>query len=182
VVPLAQARAAAKAAKSESDGKKIEYIFNEYRSLMLGKAMGILKDRKLAENALYDAFIQIWKNIGDVDDVRSSRSVVFAVTIVRNCAYALQERKTGELKPDKENKDYTARGLEHKLYEMPASDIVKAVNKLGGENRNIFLLKYAFNFTNVKIARTLNEPEINVAARLQRAQKKMRALLLRGWD
>ena len=157
-------------------------MYGEYRRLMLTKAYGILKDRRLAEKALYEAFIQIWKNIDKIDDPASSRSIVLAVTITRNCSYALVKGKARDLQPVKERKEYTARGLDGALAEMSASDIIKVVNKLGGVNKNIFLLNYAFGFSHKKTAGTLNDTETNVAARLQKAQKKLRALLLRGWD
>jgi len=149
---------------------------------MYNKAYSILKDRKLAVEALCDAFEHIWKNISKFDDPRGSRSIVLAVTIVRNCSYALMENKSRDLTPAKESREFSAYGLEDTLHEMSSSDITKVVNRLGGENKNIFLLKYAYGFSDAKTARTLNESENNVAARLQKAQKKLRALLLRGWD
>ena len=166
--------------KKMSGRKKITYIYNEYRRLMLTKAYGILKDRDLAENALCDAFVQIYKNIKKIDDPKSSRSVVFAVTIVRNCAYALLSGNSRDMRPAKTKNKFNAKGLENAMLEMSASDTVKAVNKLGGVNKNIFLLKYEFGFSNKKTAGTLNESETNVTARLQLAQKKLRAILLRG--
>ena len=166
--------------KNESDKVKVEYIFNEYRRLMLSKAFTILKDRELAEKALYDSFIQVWKNIGSIDDPRNSRSIVLVITIVKNCAYALAENKGKDLEPVKDNQGFNSRGLEDALYDMSASDIIKVINKLGGKNKNVFLLKYAYDFTNKKTADTLKETKNNVAARLQKAQKKLRALLLRG--
>jgi len=168
--------------KRESDRKKIEYIYAEYRQLMYNKAFNILNDRGLAEDALCDAFDLIWKLIAEFDDPRSSRSIVLAVTIVRNCAYALSDGKAQDLEPAKESRDFSAKGLEKALYELSSSDIIKVVNKLGGENKNIFLMKYAFGFSNGKTAKTLKEPEGNVAARLQKAQRKLRVLLLKGWD
>ena len=166
--------------KRDSDKNKIEYIYDEYRQLMLNKAYNILKDRKLAEQALYNSFMHIWKNIKQIDDPRSSLAIVLVVTITRNCAYALADDAPYALKPEKENKNFNAGGIEEALYDMSASDIIRVVNKLGGENRNIFLSKYAFGISCGKTAKTLNESEASVAARLQKAQKRLRALLLRG--
>ena len=92
------------------------------------------------------------------------------------------DEKAQDLELSKENRDFSAKGLEKALHEMSSSDITKVVNRLGGENKNIFLLKYAFGFSCGKTAKTLSESERNVAARLQKAQKKLRVLLLRGWD
>ena len=166
--------------KNESNKEKIEYIYDEYRHLMLNKALNILKDQSLAEQALYDSFIHISKNIKQVGDPRSSHTIVLAITIAKNCAYALLGGAQREFYPEKENKNFNAWGIEEALYEMSVSDIVRAVNKLGGENKNIFLLKYAFGFSQKKIAGTLNENDEIVAARLQKAQKRLRAILLRG--
>jgi RNA polymerase sigma-70 factor (ECF subfamily) len=173
--------AASNAARGKESGReKIEYIYSEYRHLMLRKAYSILKERALAENALYNAFIHIANNIGRIGDPRSSKSIVFAVTIVRNCSYALMEIDAREYGEAKGEREFNAAGLADALRGMSARDIIKAVNKLGGENKNIFLLYYAYNFSCRKISKALNETETNVAARLQKAQKRLRALLLRG--
>jgi len=166
--------------KNENDREKIGYIFNEYRRLMLSKAYKILKDKELAEKALYEAFIQIWKNIDKIDDPRGSRAIVLAVTMAKNCAYALMDNKAKEFSPEKQKKGFSVKGMEEALYEMPASDILKLVNRLGGENRNIFIFKYAYDISIRNTARALNETAQNIEARLQIAQKRLRSLLLRG--
>lgn len=147
---------------------------------MLGKAFNILKERSLAERALFNSFTHIAKNINKIDDPRSSKTIVFAVTVVRNCAYALMEQGTAVRGAAKDDGNFNAAGLIDALRGMSAIDIVKAVNKLGGENKNIFLLKYAYKLTCSEIAKTLNETEQNIGARLGRAQKRLRALILRG--
>ena len=166
--------------KKESDREKIDYIYSEYRYLLLSKAYSILKDRGQAEDALHDSFLHIWENIGKIDDPRSSQAIVLAVTIVRNRSYALlgMSRRNEDLL--KKDKSFDARGIKEALNVMPAKSITKAVNKLGGENKNIFLLKYAYGFSCRKIAKTLDDSESNISVRLLKAQKRLRALLLRG--
>ena len=166
--------------KKESDKKKIEYLFHEYRRLMFRKAYGILKDRGLAEKALYEAYVQLWKNIDKVGDPAGSHAVVLAFTIAKNCAYALMESSPVDEKPANPDGDFNAAGIEEALYVMPASAITKVLNRLGGENKNIFLLKYAYGFSIHKIAGTLNDNEANIGARLYKAQRRLRTLLLRG--
>ena len=168
------------AQKRESDRDKIDYIFGEYRHLMLNKAFSILKDRVQAEKALHESFIQIWKNIDKIDDPRSSQAIVFAVTIARNCSYALMESEALYASPSVDAKPFNASGIQEALFDMSASDIIKVVNKLGGENKNIFLLKYAYGMALKKTAATLNESEAAVGERLHKLQRRLRALLLRG--
>ena len=162
-----------------NDWKKICFIFDEYRDLMYSKALNILKDRVLAEEALYESFLCLWGNIKFVDDPAGSRSIVLAVTIAKNCAFAMLEKKAPDVGIARGKNSFSASGIGEMLYEMPAADLIRLVNKLGGVNRNIFLLKYAYGFNNRKTAKTLHESEINVEARLRMAQRKLRALLLR---
>ena len=129
---------------------------------------------------MHTALMHIWHNIDKIDDPESSQAIVLAVTIVKNCAYALMDGAAREPDPAETKKDFDATGLEEALHIMPASTIIKVVNKLGGENKNIFLLKYAYKFSRRKIAKTLDDTEANIAARLYKAQRRLRALLLRG--
>lgn len=163
-----------------NDKARIEYIFKEYRDLMFTKAYAILKDRPLAEDALSDAFKYIWKNIGKFDEPGGSRSIVLAVTIAKNCAYALQDGKPFAGFGDDERRGVSVKGMEQALYNMSSDEIIKAVNKLGGKNKNVFLLKYAFDFTNKKSAGTLGESEDDIEDRLYISQKKIRSLMLKN--
>ena len=159
---------------------KLEYIYSEYRELMLNKAYGIVKDRKLAEEALYNAFVHIGKNIASIGDPGSSHAVAFVVTIAKSCAFSLAGGQPREALVARGGRDFSIKGVEDALYEMSASDIIKIVNRLGGVNKNIFLLKYAYGMPVRKISQILGDTEANIEIRLNRAQKKLCGILAEG--
>ena len=47
---------------SAEEKDAFEYIYTRYKNLMLQKAYAILHDRMLAEDAVSEAFIRIYKN------------------------------------------------------------------------------------------------------------------------
>ena len=166
--------------QGENNKDKLSYIFNEYRNLMLNKAYNILKDREQAEEALFNSFAHIRKNIKLIDDPAGSRSIVFATAVAKCCAYAMTKRAMPERKFYQSNNDFSVRKLENALAEMSAYDISAAVNRLGGLNRNIFILTYVYGASIRRVSRILGEAEAVTAWRLQTAQRKLCALLSGG--
>ena len=69
------------------------YLYSHYKGLMLQKAYAILHDRMLAEDAVSEAFLRIYRNRHKVDDPASDRSLSFVMTIVRNTALTLYNRE-----------------------------------------------------------------------------------------
>ena len=69
------------------------YLYSPYKGLMLQKAYAILHDRMLAEDAVSEAFLRIYRNRHKVDDPASDRSLSFVMTIVRNTALTLYNRE-----------------------------------------------------------------------------------------
>jgi len=164
----------------ENDKEKIEYIFSEYKNLMFGKIFNIVKDRALAETALIKSFRQIQKHIRKIDDPLSSRAASFVVTVAKTCALSALRIKTRDSGDADRDSGYDSHDIETALYEISAAEIITFVNKLGGVNKNIFLLKHAFGLSLSDIAEMLGDSAANVAARLQKAQRRLGALIMRG--
>ena len=59
---------------------------------MLYKASSILHDYMLAEDAVSEAFIRIYKNIDKIEDPVSKKSIAFVMTIVRNTSLTILEK------------------------------------------------------------------------------------------
>ena len=67
--------------------EKFEKIYLQYGRLMYSKAMQILNDHSLSEDAVSEAFIRIYKNLHKLEDkVPSPQTASFVVTVVKNVA------------------------------------------------------------------------------------------------
>ncbi|MDR3120395.1 MAG: sigma-70 family RNA polymerase sigma factor [Clostridiales bacterium] len=165
--------------RSESDRSKFEYVYAKYKNLMLYKAYGILRDRMLAEDAVSEAYIRIFKNIGKIEDPASGKAVAFVVTIARNCALTLlEQRGRGAADPIEDEMEADGQDVEEiVLSELSAAEIMRIVDQLGDANRDLFLLKFAYGLPHREIGKMLGETENNITVRLHRIKKKLCALL-----
>lgn len=78
---------------SPAEGEAFEYIYTHYKGLMLQKAYGILRDPMLAEDAVSEAFIRIFKNMRKIEDPASNRCLAFVATITRNTALTMLHKE-----------------------------------------------------------------------------------------
>lgn len=164
---------------TENDKSKFEYIYDHYKKLLLYKAYHVLNDYSLAEDALSEAFIRIYKNLHKIDDVQSPQTISFLVTIVKNISITLlnrEKRGTIEELADYDEKDVF--NLEELVVSQDvAENVLKIIETLKDELKAPFLLKYAHDLSHKEISGILNISENNVTVRIHRAKKKLAGLL-----
>jgi len=159
---------------SESDQEKFEYLYQKYKNLLLHKAYDILRDYALAEDAVSEAYIRIYKNLHKIDDPAANRSMAFAVTIVKNVSLTMlsKEKKLpveeyDETRPDSFDLE------ESVLSAISTQQIYEIMDQLGEELRSVFVLRYAYDYSLKEVGTLLNISENNAAVRLHRAKKKL---------
>ena len=165
---------------SEDDKVKFEYLYNTYKKLLLQQAYLILKDYALAEDAVSEAYLRVYKNLHKIDDPASRRSIAFLVTIVKNVSLTLlkqQQAKPVETYDETLADDYNLQ--EDILSRLSASGIYRIVDELSEELKSVFLLKFAYDMPHKEIAEMLDITENNVTVRLHRARKKLADLLVK---
>ena len=163
---------------SEQERDKFEYIFQNYKKLMLHKAYGILRDYMLAEDAASEAFIRIYKNLHKIDDPASKKTIAFVVTIVKNVALTMLKRDKGHIVEEFDENLEDAFDLEEQtISALSSENIFEIVDRLGEDLKGVFLLKYAYDLPHREIGRMLGITENNVTVRLHRAKNKLAELL-----
>lgn len=158
----------------ETDQKKFEYLYQKYKNLLLKKAYDILDDYALAEDAVSEAYIRVYKNLHKIGDPADNRSIAFAVTIVKNVALTMlsKEKKTAsEEYDDAQPDDFNLE--ESVLNTISSRRIYEMMEPLGEELRSVFLLRYAYDYSLKEIGLLLGVSENNAAVRLHRAKKKL---------
>jgi len=168
---------------SDSGGEKFDLIFRKYKNLMLHKAYEILKDPYLAEDAVSDAFLRIYRNIGKIDNPLSNQSVAFIVTVVRNTALTIY-RKSARAKSESaeiellENTPDEGFDLEsYVISNIEAKNIYTLIDRLNEKYKQVFLLKYAYGYSHREIAGLTGMTEGNAVVTLHRAKKALMQLI-----
>ncbi|MDR0271733.1 MAG: sigma-70 family RNA polymerase sigma factor [Clostridiales bacterium] len=161
--------------ETEAEKDKFEYVYEKYKRLMWRKAFDILKDYSLAEDAVSEAFIRVYRHFHRINLPDSGQTASFLVTIVKNIAINLYHKRNKTLPTDF---DEFEQASDFNLEESVASKdeterAVKLVDNLSEELRAVFLLKYAHDLPHKEIGRILDISENNVTVRLHRAKKKL---------
>ena len=160
---------------TEEDRAKFERVFEKYQKLLLHKAYGVLRDYDLAEDAVSEAFIRIYKNLHKIDDVASSRTASFLVTIVKNTSLTILN-KQGKAVPLDDYKGHEGAGPyteDMALSDVITGDMLKLVDNLKEELRAPFLLRYAHDLSHSEIAGLLGISENNATVRIHRAKARL---------
>ena len=148
----------------------LETLYRTYRSVMLQRALSVLGDHALAEDAVHEAFIRIARHIGRFESLNSDERRYLCTTIVKNAALnMLRDRGAAVELPDT----------------LPAAtgntelsmDIDAAINALDEEHRHVVLLRLRYGFDTFETARLLGIKQGTVFSRLSRAKKILREAL-----
>jgi len=163
---------------SEPEQDKFEYLYTKYKNLLLHKAYDILKDYALAEDAVSEAYIRIYKNLRKIDDPASNRSIAFAVTIVKNVSLTMLSREKRYQVEEYDESQPDSFDLEESvLAAVSSQQIYEIMEQLSEELRSVFLLRYAYDYSLKEVGALLGISENNAAVRLHRAKKKLTQLV-----
>lgn len=176
---------------AEEDKSKFEQLYLEYRQLMFYIANQILKDEKLAEDAVHNAFVKLINYIDRIDSINCHRTKGFLVIIVRSISINLynERKKDNYISLDDLNYsiiDDNTNIEDEVILSIEYNDLVDEILILPEIYSNVLYLKYIYELTNKEISEILNITEANVRKRLERGRKSLlmavrREESINGW-
>jgi RNA polymerase sigma-70 factor (ECF subfamily) len=150
---------------------------------MRAMAYRVLRDRELADEAVQDAFVQIWQHAGTYSHELSA-PMTWMLTIARNRALDLRRRRTRELArrgSPNEAVEYEAIASEAPGPEEQISlasevrGLQDALSALGESERRALELVFVEERTNVEIAAAMQAPLGTVKSWIRRSLASLRA-------
>ncbi len=165
---------------SEASRDKFELLYGKYKRLCLKKAHDILRDYALAEDAVSEAYLRVYKNLDKIDDPLSGAAVAFVVTITRNVALTMLAKEKKHEADELEDTQSDSIDLEQlALSRETERDVYRVLESVSEELRSVFVLKFAYDLPHRRIGELLGITENNVTVRLHRAKKKLAELLVK---
>lgn len=155
-----------------------EALYRRESKWLLGVAHRILRDRALAEEALHDAYMQIWHKAHAYDrNLGSARGWIY--TIVRHRALDMARSMGREVAVDditvladlRAEPDYGQSGRDD------AADIDKCLEGLAPERRESILLAFLEGYSHEQIARALAAPLGTVKSWIKRGLASLKECL-----
>ncbi|MDR1538646.1 MAG: RNA polymerase sigma factor [Clostridiales bacterium] len=164
------------------DSSKFEYLYSKYKNYLLYKSYQILGDYALAEDAVSEAYIRIYKNLRKINLDDAGRTIAFLAIIAKNESLTLLSKRKNvlfsELEEFNSADSYDLEG--NALSDAVADDMMKVICTLKEELKQPFLLSYAYDMSHKEIASVLGITENNATVRIHRAKKKIAQLLKKG--
>lgn len=163
-----------------SDPQAASELYDRYQGAMYGLAMRITRDQALAQDAVQEAFVGVWRNASRYTAGRASvRTWMLAITHHRAIDILRRRRATSEL-PDPESGE-PALSVPDVWPEVSRSldrDTVRvAIETLPVAQRQAIELAYFEGLTQVEISERTGAPLGTVKSRVRLGLRQMRSVL-----
>lgn len=147
--------ALARCAGGERAALKVIYDIEAAR--MVGVARRMLRRQDLAEEAVQDAFMRIWRAAHSFDPRRGGpRTWLYA--ILRNCALTIL-RDESRFTADEEKPEEAAPAAESALMRLPeTSALRRCLETLDAQRRTVVVLAYVHGLSHAELAGKLGVP------------------------
>lgn len=156
------------AAIAAGERAALKQLYDRFGARLYGIAHRILRDAALAEDAVQEAFVKIWRNAGKFDPERGS-ALGWVVIIVRRAAFDLRPRD-----PVAEPVEIA---VEQPEAEMLDPGLARALAALPENHRQALLLMYVYGLTHSELSAAMGAPLGTVKSWVRRAATSLKQSL-----
>jgi RNA polymerase sigma factor (sigma-70 family) len=161
-----------------ADEDALGELYDRFGRVAYGLAYKILQDATLAEDAVQEAFLQIWRGAGSYRPERAKAST-WLLTFVHRRAVDLvrreQARRTSPVVDDPQGSDP---GADEAAVTRSRREIVQdALRRLPAEQREPIELAYYAGLTQSELAERLGQPLGTIKSRMFAGLQRLRVLL-----
>ncbi len=164
---------------ASGDGAAFDALYGRYVGVALGVARGILGEAGLAEDAVQEAFLAVWRRAACYDPARGSVPS-WLLTIVRHCAIDVHRRRHADRWVNDAALAETSDGSDtHALacQDAAAQQVREALAQLPVAQRAALTLAYAGGYSQAEIARAQGVPLGTVKGRVRLGLRALRTQL-----
>ena len=149
--------AAAIARCAAGERAAIRVIYDVEAQRMVGVARRMLRRQDLAEEAVHDAFMRVWRSARTFDPQKgAARSWLYA--ILRNCALTIL-RDESRFSADEDAAEEAAPMTESALARLPeTSALRRCLERLDAKRRSVVVLAYVHGLSHGELAGKLGVP------------------------
>lgn len=156
----------------QGDRTAFTQLYTATSATLLAVALRLLRDRARAEDALQDAFVQIWHK---ASEYHAGRGPVLGwmVSIVRYRAID-QLRREGRIRADDSGAELADESL---VAAAEHEDLQDCIERLSGSQQQSIALAFFEGLTHEQLARRLASPMGTIKSRIRRGLARLRECL-----
>ena len=161
------------------DQSAFSYLYDNYSAVLYGVIYKMLDDRELSEDVLQEAFIKIWNNFSNYDNLKG-RLFTWMLNITRNLTIDTIRSKGYKKQAKIRNSENTVNNISDKINTAESFDamgIRKHLTLLKNDQKEIIDLAYFSGFTQDEISKKLSIPLGTVKTRMRTAIIELRKVL-----
>lgn len=153
-----------------------EQLYDDYSAAIYGLTLKILKDEALAEDALQETFVRIWRKIQTYDPSKG-RLFTWMLNIARNISIdmlrARESRKVSQTTSLQQH-SFDAKGPSTTMH-VEHIGLREIVDGLPAEQKQVIDLIYFLGYTQAEVAEEFGIPLGTVKSRVRLAMNHLRA-------
>jgi RNA polymerase sigma factor (sigma-70 family) len=164
---------------ARKDDAALAALYDRFGRVAFGLALRIVRDRSLAEDAVQDAFLSVWRNADRFVPERAKASS-WILTFVHRRAVDLvrrEERRRTEPLPETPVEGTSPATDEEVWLRLQRERVQGALRALPDQQREALELAYFGGFTQSELAERLGEPLGTIKSRMFSGLARLRELL-----
>jgi RNA polymerase sigma factor (sigma-70 family) len=164
---------------ARSDEVALAELYDRFGRAAYGLALRVLRDESLAEDAVQEAFLAVWRGASRFIPERAKAST-WIMTLVHRRAVDLvrrEERRRADPLPDVESDQGGPSAADTAWLRLERERVQSALRKLPDQQREAIELAYYGGFTQSELAERLGEPLGTIKSRMFAGLARLRELL-----
>ena len=164
---------------ARSDEVALAELYDRYGRAAYGLAVRVLRDEALAEDAVQDAFLAVWRGASRFIPERAKAST-WIMTLVHRRAVDLvrrEERRRADPLPEAEPDSGGPSAADSTWLHLERERVQAALSQLPDQQREAIELAYYGGFTQSELAERLGEPLGTIKSRMFAGLARLRELL-----
>jgi RNA polymerase sigma-70 factor, ECF subfamily len=164
---------------ARSDQEALAELYDRFGRVAYGLALRMLRDEKLAEDAVQEGFLTAWRNADRFMPERAKAST-WLLTFVHRRAVDLvrrEERRRTEPLPERSEPAATDSAEDDAWLRFERERVQTALQQLPDQQREALELAYYGGFTQAELAERLGQPVGTIKSRMFAGLARLRELL-----
>jgi RNA polymerase sigma-70 factor, ECF subfamily len=168
-------------AVARADEDALAELYDRFVKVAYGLAYKILQDAALAEDAVQEAFLQIWRSAGSYRPERGKASTWLLTFVHRRAVDLVRREEKRRTLPVVGDPQDSGPGADDAVVTGSRRDIVQdALRRLPPEQREPIELAYFGGLTQSELAERLDQPLGTIKSRMFTGLQRLQALLVEG--
>ena len=166
------------AAVARSDEAALAELYDRFGRMAYGLALRVLRDSALAEDAVQDAFLNVWRSAESFQADRAKASTWVLTFVHRRAVDLVRREERRRTEPEEAAPVPAGPGADEDAERRSKREVVQdALRRLPPEQREAIELAYYAGYTQSELAERLGEPLGTIKSRMFAGLQRLRALL-----